>query len=141
MKRIVIICIVALAAIGTVSAQGFGGRAAPAASAQAELVTIEGKLSLVQGRPAVVIKDTTYFIRLPQHLYGFIDGLKEGATVKLDGYAAEVPFAPSSLFFSVEKLTIGGKSYDLSQLARQAPSAMGGRGGRGGPSKDYGRRR
>lgn len=151
MKRIAIVCIVAVTAIGAVSAQAFAGRpmAAPAMAATAEAVTIEGKLSLVQGRPAVVVKDKTYFVRIPQYLYGFIDGLKEGAQVKLEGYEAEIPFAPSSFFFAVEKLTIGGKSYDLSQVGGRAIGPMGGMGGsmggfgggRGGMDWDQGQGR
>ncbi len=130
MKRIAIVCIVAVVAIGAVSAQAFAGRPMAAAAATAEPVTVEGKLSLVQGRPAVVVKDKTYFVRIPQYLYGFIDGLKEGAQVKLEGYEAEIPFAPSSFFLAVEKLTVGGKSYDLSQVGGMGP--MGGRGPAGG---------
>ncbi len=135
MKRIVTVCIVALTAIGAVSAQGFGGGPGTARQpmmAQATQVqqvesTIEGKLALVQGHPAVVVKDKTYFVQIPQFLYGFVDGLKEGTTVKLAGFELAVPYAPNSYFFDVSTLTIGAKSYDLSQFG-----GMGGRGGMGG---------
>jgi hypothetical protein len=79
--------------------------------------TIEGKLALVQGHPGIVVKDKTYFVQIPMNLYGFIDGLKEGASVKLEGYEAAIPFAPNSYFFRVTTLTLGSKSYDLSQFA------------------------
>jgi hypothetical protein len=94
--------------------------------------TIEGKLSLVQGHPAVVVKDKTYFVQIPQMLYGFVDGLKEGATVKLEGYEMTVPYAPTSLFFDVTKLTLGTKSYDLTESFGYG--MMGGRGGSMGGS-------
>ncbi len=91
--------------------------------------TIEGKLALVQGHPAITVKDKTYFIRLPQFLYGFVDGLKEGATVKLEGYEVAVSYAPNSFFFQATALTIGAKNYDLSQYLEAG--MMGGRGGPG----------
>ena len=134
MKKIVIVGMMALVAIGAVSAQGFGRAQAPAMQAPAmqaqapqELKTIEGKLELVQGHPAIVVKDKTYFVQIPQFLYGFVDGLKEGATVKLAGFEMAVQYAPNSYFFDVNTLTIGAKSYDLSQFG-----GMGGRGGMGG---------
>ena len=143
MKRIVTVCIVALTAIGAVSAQGFGGgQGMMGQGMQAQVqpaqdkTTIEGKLAIVQGHPAVVVKDKTYFVAMPQYLYGFVDGLKEGATVKLEGYETSVPYAPNSFFFRVAALTIGSKSYDLSQAigagSMQGAGMMGGRsGGRG----------
>ena len=136
MKKIVTVCIVALTAIGAVSAQVFGGGPGmmgqgfqPQAQVQAAQVktTIEGKLALVQGHPSIVIKDKTYFVQLPQTLYGFIDGLKEGATVKLEGYELAIPYAPNSYFFRATMLTLGAKSYDLSEFMGQG--MMGGRGG------------
>jgi len=152
MKRIVIVCLAAFTAIGAVSAQGFAG--APGmmgqgiqaqAQVQAPQVksTIEGKLALVQGHPAIVVKDKTYFVRLPQFLYGFVDGLKEGANVKLEGYEVAVLYAPNSFFFQATALTIGSKSYDLSQYAGAGMAGggmMGGRmGGRGNDSNGRGR--
>jgi hypothetical protein len=141
MKRIVTVCIVALTAIGAASAQGFGGgqgMARQPAQAQVQIQqvesTIEGKLALVQGHPSIVVKDKTYFVQIPQFLYGFVDGLKEGANVKLVGFEAAIPYAPNSFFFNVSTLTIGSKSYDLAQYGGMGGGrgAMGGRGGRGG---------
>ena len=152
MKKIVTVCIVALTAIGAVSAQGFGGRPGamgqgfqPQAQVQAAQVksTIEGKLALVQGHPAVTVKDKTYFVRLPQFLYGFVDGLKEGASVKVEGYEVAVPYAPNSYFFQATSLTIGSKSYDLSPYTGAGMfggGMMGGRqAGRGNDSNGRGR--
>lgn len=149
MKKIVIVSMMALVAIGAVSAQGFGRAQAPAMQAPAmqaqapqELKTIEGKLELVQGHPAIVVKGTTYFVRIPQTLYGFVDGLKEGATVKLEGYEMAVPFGADSFFFQATKLTIGSKSYDLSQfggMMGRAGMAGGFDGGRGGAQSGRGR--
>lgn len=148
MKRIVTVCIVALTAIGAASAQGFGGgqgmarqpMMAQAAQVQQVESTIEGKLALVQGHPAIVVKDKTYFVQIPQFLYGFVDGLKEGATVKLTGFEMAVQYAPNSYFFDVNTLTIGAKSYDLSQFGGMG-NGMGGGMGAGGRGDMGGRGR
>lgn len=138
MKRIALVLLTAIIAVGAVSAQGMW--APPAATEAQTLVKIEGKLALVQGHPAVVVKDKTYFVRIPAMLYGFVAELKEGATVKLEGYEQAVPLATGSYFFQVLKLTVGGKDYDLSQMGARGGmmgqmgnygGMMGGRGGRG----------
>lgn len=137
MKRVVLILFIALAGVVAVSAQGMWGVPAQAAQPQ-ELVKIEGRINLVQGHPAVVSGGKTYYVRIPGMFYGFIDALKEGAAVKLEGYAQAVPLAADSFFFQATKLNVGGKDYDLSQYARggmMAPGAQGGRPfmpGRGG---------
>lgn len=134
MKRVVTVLAIATMAIVGASAQGFGPMSGPMGAAQIQAqptVTIEGKLSLVQGHPAVVVKDKTYFVRLPQFLYGFVDGLKEGASVKLEGYETAIPYAPNSYFFLATKLTLGTKAYDLAQTF-QGYGMMGGMGGRMG---------
>lgn len=136
MKRIAIVLFVTVLAVSAVSAQGFGAR--PGVMGQAvqpqvalETTTIEGKLSLVQGHPAIESKGKVYFVQIPQTLYGFVDGLKEGASVKLVGYEMPVPYAPNSIFFRATTLTIGAKSYDLSEFV--GGGMMGGLGGaRGG---------
>jgi hypothetical protein len=130
MKRILIIVAAGLVAAGSLSAQAMMGRGyAPNAAPQAqvpaaEVVKVEGKLSLVNGMFAVVAKDKTYYVGGLQRLFGFVDGLKDGATVKLEGSAYAVPLAPEYQHLMATKLTFNGKDYDL--------SAMGGRGGRGG---------
>jgi hypothetical protein len=67
-------------------------------------------------------------------LFGFVDGLKEGAPVKLDGYAADIPIAPEYKFFLVEKLTLNGKEYGgLLSGRHMARGFSGGMGGGGFP--------
>lgn len=134
MKKSLIVLIVGITAIGAVSAQGFargpGMAQSPQSQVQPVASTIEGKLALVQGHPALIVKDKTYYVRMPQTLYGFIDGLKEGATVKLEGFEMAIPLATNTYFFQVSTLTIGAKSYDLSQMA--GAGFMGGSQMRGG---------
>jgi hypothetical protein len=74
---------------------------------------------------ALQAKDKTYYVMGLQHLIGFIDGLKEGAAVKVEGYARAMPCAPEYAFLDLTKLTFNGKDYDLSQTPGN------GKGGRG----------
>lgn len=74
--------------------------------------TITGDLSLVQGTIAIQKDGITYFISGLRHLVGFVDGLKEGATVTLEGYASPVRQG-ISVMFRATKLTFGTKDYEL----------------------------
>ncbi|GHT93758.1 hypothetical protein FACS1894140_6840 [Spirochaetia bacterium] len=93
---------------------GANGRVSPA---PAETVTVNGNLQLVDGHIAVVSGGTTYFVNNLQRLVGFIDGLKEGAAVKLEGSAAAVPLNANARFLRVTRLTINGKTYDFPNTA------------------------
>jgi hypothetical protein len=46
-------------------------------------------------------------------LVGFIDGLKEGAAVSLEGWAFPLPRSENEQIFRAEKLTLNGKEYEL----------------------------
>ena len=131
MKRTLAIVTAALVAAGSLSAQTWGPRAiAPTDTvAAAEIVKVEGKLALVNGMIAVKDKDKTYYVGGLNRLVGFLDGLKEGAAVKLEGYAVAVPAAPEYQHLRATKLTFAGKDYDLSQAMGRG--MMGGRGNYG----------
>ena len=136
MKRAVIVVLAIAVAASAVSAQGWGpGRAAPGVTAPAELTKIEGKLSLVNAHPAVVVKDKTFYVGIPSRLFGFVDGLKEGAMVKLEGYEQPLPYATNVAMFHVVKLTLGGREIDLSQAGGFGRGMMGASGpyGNSGP--------
>ncbi|GHT74027.1 hypothetical protein FACS1894124_3290 [Spirochaetia bacterium] len=79
----------------------------------AETVTVNGTLQLVEGRIAVVSDGKTYFTHDLQRLIGFIDGLKESASVTLEGAAYPVPNNADARFLRVTKLTFNGKTYDF----------------------------
>ncbi|GHV88143.1 hypothetical protein AGMMS50267_05030 [Spirochaetia bacterium] len=85
----------------------------------AETVTVNGNLQLVEGRIAVVSDGKTYFTHDLQRLTGFIDGLKEGASVTLEGAAYPVPNNADARFLRVTKLTFNGKTYDFPTPAEQ----------------------
>lgn len=148
MKRIAIVLIVGALAVSAASAQaprgGFGPGQGPAPAVQAaETVKVEGRLTLVNGMIAVKEKDKTYYVGGLNRLIGFIDGLKENASVKLEGYAVSVPAAPEYQHLRATKLTFNGKDYDLSAAFgrgmmggagrwNDGPGGRGGRGSRGG---------
>jgi hypothetical protein len=74
----------------------------------------------------------TYYLRNVGRLAGFVEGVKEGASVKVEGYAYPLPAAPDYSMVHGTKLTVGGKVYDLSQYGGFG-GGMGQRGGmRGG---------
>jgi len=116
MKKVVIILIIVLMAVGTVSAQvRSGGRGSP------ESVKIEGTLQLYNGQFAVASGDNIYYVPMIGRYVGFIDNLKEGSNVSFEGYV-------SGNFLRPLKMTISGKSYDLSGPgAGSAGGPMGGR--------------
>jgi hypothetical protein len=80
-----------------------------------ESANVSGNLTIVQGMIAVKSNDTTYFVRGLNRYIGFIDGLKEGATVKLEGFARTNPQDDKIKFMSVQKLTLNGKDYDIAR--------------------------
>lgn len=150
MKRILIIVAAGLIAAASLSAQAFGPGVGPSVLNQIQnlqTVKVEGKLTLVNGMIAVQSGGKTYYVGGLNRLIGFIDGLKEGSSVKLEGYAFVLPGAPEYLQLRVSKLTFNGKDYDLSNSVGYGMGAPGaicpmgsygpgagsfGRGGRGG---------
>jgi hypothetical protein len=76
-----------------------------------QTVTLKGPLSFVNGQIAVKSAGTTYYVRGLNRLFGFVDGLREGAEVTLEGYATDIPIAPEYKHFLVDKLTFNGKEY------------------------------
>ncbi|MDR1229775.1 MAG: hypothetical protein LBK61_00070 [Spirochaetaceae bacterium] len=101
MKKIVLAMLTALAVAGIASAQSFLGSGAQAQSVQGTLGLQNGVIVLSSG-------DTVYYVpHLSRHL-GFIDGLKEGAHVKIDGYSM------GNGYLMPSKITVGDKDYDVS---------------------------
>lgn len=144
MKRILIIVAAGLIAAASLSAHAFGPGVGPLALNQTQnlqTVKVDGKLALVNGMIAVQSGGKTYYVGGLNRLIGFIDGLKEGSSVKLEGYALALPGAPEYLHLQVTKLTFNGKDYDLSNSVGYGMGMMGpmgfygpgaARGGRGG---------
>jgi hypothetical protein len=78
-----------------------------------EDVKISGSLGISRGMPSVVSGDTTYLIMGLNRFFGFIDGLKDGATVSLEGQAAQLNGAEKVRMLRASKMTLNGKDYDL----------------------------
>jgi hypothetical protein len=85
-----------------------------AQSGTAAITTIKGTLGLSQGSIAVKSGNITYYCRGLGRYVGFIDGLKDGAQVSIEGYAAAptIEGQTDRMFYPV-KLTIGGKDYEV----------------------------
>jgi hypothetical protein len=117
-KRIVLCALLAFGIAALASAQGknrwgwgFPGAPQPAA----ESASVTGNLTIVQGSLAVKSGDVTYFVPGLMRYVGFIDSLKDGAQVRLEGAAVTVSEDGKTKKLMASKLTIGGKDYDLSR--------------------------
>lgn len=122
---------------GMAPGYGRGYYQAPAAPLPAqEKISLEGKLELVSGRVAIKKDGNTYLVMIPNRLYGFVDGLKEGAAVKVEGLSHAVPGLDKTFGVRVESLELNGRKIDLSDTAVQRGAPMGGMfGGRMGGSR------
>jgi len=86
-----------------------------------ETVTVSGTMVVAQGMPALKSGDVTYFVSGISQLISFIDGLKEGAQVTIEGVVMTSPNNRNVKFLRPYKLTINGKVYDLSSPPPSAP--------------------
>jgi hypothetical protein len=81
-----------------------------------ENVSVSGNLTIAQGMIAVVSGDTTWLVRGLNRYVGFIDGLKEGAQVTLEGYAMPAGSRDKNIkSLHVQKMTLNGKDYELAR--------------------------
>ncbi|MCL2480070.1 MAG: hypothetical protein FWF22_11230 [Treponema sp.] len=89
-----------------------------------ESVSISGNLVIVSGRIAVNSGDVTYFVGGLNRFIGFIEGLKEGASVKLEGNAFSLPQNEKLKFLAVQKMTLNSREYDIGGFRQAAPNQM-----------------
>jgi len=134
MKRIILFFTLVFCAAALVVAQGnnccepdrFSGGPRPYAWGQnsprnqtpppsPENVSVSGNLTIAQGMIAVVSGDTTWLVRGLNRYVGFIDGLKEGAQVTLEGYAVPGPRNDKIKSLQAQKMTLNGKDYELTR--------------------------
>jgi hypothetical protein len=137
MKKTLILLLLLTAAAGVTFAQVQGRDFRRAGPRDAETSTITGKLELINGNIAVKNGDTVFNIIGLGGLIGFVDGLKEGAEVSLEGWAFAAPGRSENRGFLVSKLTINGKEYGdlLPEPGRMmGPQAFGPGGNFKGPS-------
>jgi hypothetical protein len=127
MKKIITIVIITLATAGltfgqAVSDPGAAGQPAPQTAKQMRYpqigkTSVTGNLAFIKGKIAVQSDNGTYYAGGINRLIGFVDGLKEGANVTLEGYTFEHPqkvqTSDAEKLLRVTKLTFNGKTYEL----------------------------
>jgi hypothetical protein len=126
MKKIVLLCLLSAVICGGLFAQS-----------NAQTTTIRGTLTLSGGKISVTSGNIIYYVRGLQRFVGFIDGLKEGAQVSLDGYVStpSIDGQKDRLFYPIT-LALNGKNYEVGS------PTVGNMAGRNGKSAGYrGRRR
>jgi hypothetical protein len=152
MKRYFILILTALIVTGSAFAQAPSGQTP-------ETITLRGNLSVQNGQIALKNGETLYYIHGLNRLIGFVEGLKEGATVVLEGYSFDLPpagtrrsrndaenpresaAAPAGKLFVTQKLTLNGREYDnLGTRFAQGAPLMPDRGTMPGPRQGEDRR-
>ena len=78
-----------------------------------EKASVTGNLTIVNGMIAVSSNDTAYITRGLHRFIGFIDGLKFGEDVTVEGDLFSWSDKNDVKFLTAEKLIIGEKEYDL----------------------------
>ena len=71
-----------------------------------DLVTIEGTLKLERGFVAVESGDSVYYVPMLNRYIGFINDLREGTRVSVEGRESRNVIQPT-------RVTIGGRTYDF----------------------------
>ena len=104
MKRMVIFLLAGIFLTGTIFAQDRAER--PERQREVKAVTIDGTLKLEKGMIAVESGDSLFIIPVLNRYINFINGLKEGAKISVEGNAFRN-------FIMPKKITIDGNSYDL----------------------------
>jgi len=125
MKKIAFFLLIAVSVVGMVSAQGGND------SQRENAVTINGTLQLEKGVIAVASGSSVYLVPSLTRYIGFIEDLKEGTSVSVEGYEYRNVLYPV-------KVTIAGKSYDFSSDGR-GYGMMGSGWGNSGSSRNAGR--
>jgi len=103
----VIVCLIAGTAFAQTRGNGWGTAVQPN-----QAVSIAGTLQLQNGVIAVVSGSTTYLVPTLTQYIGFIEGLREGAQISIDGYFYGNYVQPT-------RVVISGKSYDFTASVQQ----------------------
>jgi hypothetical protein len=106
MKRLGFFLVIAVLLASAVFAQGRDNW-----RGERKMVTVNGALRLENGIIALGSGDNAYYVPMLMRYTGFIDGLKEGANVSVEGYAFNKVLHPV-------KVTINGKAYEFGAESR-----------------------
>jgi hypothetical protein len=117
MRKLVFILAIAVLVQSFVSAQGWRGYGQPVMPTAATAVTVTGTLGLQHGRITIQSDDTAYYVPILERYIGFIEGLKDGARVSVEGYVQENGVYP---WIRPVKVTVNGKVHDFSPLVSSA---------------------
>jgi hypothetical protein len=90
-----------------------------------ETVTLSGTLALEQGRIVLESGEDRYFVAGIRPLAGFVEGLKEGAAVTIEGTVLPARRSGGYELLRAQKLSLDGKDYDLPRLSRHRPDFAG----------------
>jgi hypothetical protein len=101
-----------------------------------ETVTVSGSMTVARGFPAVKSGDVTYIVSGINRLIGFIDGLKEGTQVTIEGTAMAISGNANMKYLRPSKLTLGGKTYDMATPGGNLGMGMGPQWGYQTPPRD-----
>lgn len=110
MKKIALIVTMVALACGGMFAQA-SAPTAPATTLTA--VQVSGTLAWINGHIGIKDGGKTYYVAGIQRLLGFVDGLKEGSSVKVEGYPMTNSATPEYVFLRATKITFNGKEYAL----------------------------
>ena len=113
MKKLMFVLIIVVLAAGTVSAQSwcwcnrciFSG-------VVSQSISVSGTLQLQNGSIAVASGSNVYLVPVLTQYIGFIDGLREGAQVSMNGFASGNIISPT-------EVTISGRTYVFTQNIQQ----------------------
>jgi hypothetical protein len=83
-----------------------------------ETLTVTGTLTIIQGWIAVQENGVTYYVPGLERYSRFIDDLKYGAEVTLEGFGFPYPPDKTIKVLRAAKLTLNGKEYDLTPPTR-----------------------
>jgi hypothetical protein len=109
MKKIIISFLITALIVGAVSAQTRTDRERDRTRErlpERDTVSVDGTLKLERGFVAVESGDSVYFVPMLTRYIGFIDELKEGIRVSVEGFSIRNIIHPT-------KVTIAEKSYDF----------------------------
>jgi len=131
MKRVVIFLLAGILVTGAIFAQEKAER--PERSREVKTVTIDGILKLEKGMVAVDSGESVFVIPVLNRYINFINDLKEGAKISVEGNAIRNLIMP-------KKVTIEGKSYDIASGIGERMGNFNFKQGRDnrGPGKNFG---
>ena len=124
MKRIIIFTLLTLCAASLIFAQGLEDRRTPPPGVRenmqttieklaARKVTVTGNLAIVKGMIALKNENAAYLLPGLMRYVGFIDNLKEGTQVTIEGTAIQRQPDSQVMVLLTNKLIIGGKEYEI----------------------------